>query len=394
MRILHIIPQFPYFGGDTIIGGYATSVLGLSRAQVEAGDEVTILGYVPDPAGRGPVMDGLEVVSLMEKADPGTIRFGLDFVRGAAAWAGSHRSEYEIIHNHSGFPDYFLASSRVKSKTKRPCIHTMYCPIPARGGRFNLPIARMMLRRSARRMDALAAMSRNVADSMEAWGLPGANAIAPPVDLHRFRSDDGSGDRESIRAELGIATDEPVILFVGNATEQKNLSGTLDAFALVLQKCPSARLIMTTELPRTSGDAALQALHAKMVDLDIESRVVQLGIVETMPGLMRASDVLVAPFKDSYGPSDYFMVVLEAMATGRPVVVSRVGGMPEVVDPAWGRLVDPHDSAAIAGSLLEYVLDEDLGREAGKAARRYCEATFDPSTVAAAYRSLYEEASA
>jgi glycosyltransferase involved in cell wall biosynthesis len=113
-----------------------------------------------------------------------------------------------------------------------------------------------------------------------------------------------------------------------------------------------------------------------------------------MPGLMRASDVLVAPFKDSYGPSDYFMVVLEAMATGRPVVVSRVGGMPEVVDPAWGRLVDPHDSAAIAGSLLEYVLGEDLGREAGKAARRYCEATFDPSMVAAAYRSLYEEASA
>ena len=64
MRILHVIPQFPYFGGDTIIGGYSTAVLGLARAQALAGDTVTILGYVKDPGGRGQIQPGLEVVSL------------------------------------------------------------------------------------------------------------------------------------------------------------------------------------------------------------------------------------------------------------------------------------------------------------------------------------------
>lgn len=391
MRILHIIPQFPYFGGGTIIGGYSTSVLGLARAQAEAGDQVTILGYVRDEAGRGVVQDGLEVISLFDSADPGTIRFGLDFIREAARWAGSRRSMFDVVHNHSGFPDYFLASDRARKTTGLPSLHTMYCPIPASGGRFNLPLIRGALRRAAGRMDRLLAMSRNVATSMTAWGLGDVSAIPPPVDLERFK--DGP-DRETARHELGIEDDEPMVLFVGNATEQKNLAGTLEAFALLLQQAPNAKLVMTTELPRTSSDAALQRLRTLMSDLEIEDRVIQLGIVDTMPGLMRACDVLVAPFKDSYGPSDYFMVVLEAMATGRPTIVSNVGGMPEVVADDRGRLVDPHDARSIADGLATYVLDADLRRTAGLAARRFAESTFQASTIADIHRSIYEETAA
>ena len=200
MRILHIIPQFPYFGGDTIIGGYSTSVLGLARAQAEAGDQVTILGQVRDPAGRGQVRDGLEVVSILETLDAGTIRFGLEFIRQASRWAGDHSSKFDVVHNHSGFPEYFLASSRVRSATKLPSLHTLYCPIPRRGGRFNRPIVRGLLRRSARSMDRLLAMSRNVADSMHNWGLDEVAVIPPPVDLERFK--DGPG-RVEARKELG-----------------------------------------------------------------------------------------------------------------------------------------------------------------------------------------------
>ena len=388
MRILHIIPQFPYFGGGTIIGGYSTSVLGLARAQADAGDIVTILGYVRDSAGRGTVQDGLEVISLFDTADPGTIRFGLDFIRESGRWTSSRRNEFDLVHNHSGFPDYFLASERVRRATRLPSLHTMYCPIPGSGGRFNLPLLRGMLRRAAGRMDRLLAMSRNVAASMSAWGLGDVQAVPPPVDLDRFK--DGE-DRDSTRMSMGIAVDEPVVLFVGNATEQKNLSGTLEAFALLLKRAPKAKLVMTTELPRTSGDAALQTLRTLMTRLEIEDRVIQLGIVDNMPGLMRACDVLVAPFKDSYGPSDYFMVVLEAMATGRPTIVSNVGGMPEVIAKDRGRLIDPHDAGSIADGLAEYVLDADLRRTTGLAARAFAESTFQASNIADAHRTIYEE---
>ncbi len=391
MRILHIIPQFPYFGGDTIIGGYSTCVLGLARAQAEAGDEVTILGQVKDPAGRGRVRDGLEVVSILEHLDAGTIRFGMEFIRQASSWAGAHQSDFDVVHNHSGFPEYFLASSRVRSTVKLPSLHTLYCPIPLRGGRFNRPIVRGLLRRSARSMDRLLAMSRNVARSMEDWGLDEVGVIPPPVDLERFM--DGTGRAET-REELGIAEDEFVVLFVGNATEQKNLSGVLDAFAILLDRMPTARLVVTTELPRTSGNARLQALRDQMVRLDIEDRVIQLGIVDTMPGLMRACDVLVAPFKDSYGPSDYFMVVLEAMATGRPTVVSDVGGMSEVISNERGCLVDPSSVQSIADGLIRFAMEEDSRRSVGAAARSFTEETFHPESIAMKHRTIYEEIAA
>jgi len=391
MRILHIIPQFPYFGGDTIIGGYSTSVLGLARAQAEAGDDVTILGQVRDPAGRGQIRDGLEVVSILEDLDAGTIRFGIEFIRQASRWAGDHSSKFDVVHNHSGFPEYFLASSRVRSAAKLPSLHTLYCPIPRSGGRFNRPIVRGLLRRSARSMDRLLAMSRNVADSMHNWGLDEVGVIPPPVDLERFK--DGPG-RVEARTELGIEPDEFVVLFVGNATEQKNLSGVLDAFAILLERVPASRLVMTTELPRTSGNARLQALRDQMARLDIEDRVIQRGIVDTMPGLMRACDVLVAPFKDSYGPSDYFMVVLEAMATGRPTVVSDVGGMSEVISNERGCLVDPTSVQSIADGLLRFAVDEELRRSVGEAARSFTEQTFLPGSIALKHRAIYEEIAA
>jgi glycosyltransferase involved in cell wall biosynthesis len=391
MRILHIIPQFPYFGGDTIIGGYSTSVLGLARAQADAGDEVTILGQVRDPAGRGQVRDGLEVVSILEDLDAGTIRFGIEFIRQASRWAGDHSSKFDVVHNHSGFPEYFLASSRVRSAAKLPSLHTLYCPIPRSGGRFNRPIVRGLLRRSARSMDRLLAMSRNVADSMHNWGLDDVGVIPPPVDLERFK--DGPG-RVEARTELGIDPDEFVVLFVGNATEQKNLSGVLDAFAILLERVPASRLVMTTELPRTSGNARLQALRDQMARLDIEDRVIQRGIVDTMPGLMRACDVLVAPFKDSYGPSDYFMVVLEAMATGRPTVVSDVGGMSEVISNERGCLVDPTSVQSIADGLLRFAVDEELRRSVGEAARTFTEQTLLPGSIALKHRAIYEEIAA
>ncbi|NNM25492.1 MAG: hypothetical protein HKO59_05830, partial [Phycisphaerales bacterium] len=87
MRILHVIPQFPYFGGRTIIGGHASCLLTLALAQAAAGDEVTILSYVEKQAGDIPVEDSLVVHSMSAHARPGTVGHGVAILRDAAAWA-------------------------------------------------------------------------------------------------------------------------------------------------------------------------------------------------------------------------------------------------------------------------------------------------------------------
>jgi hypothetical protein len=112
MRILHVIPQFPYFGGRTIVGGHATCLLTLAVAQHQAGEDVTILSYTQGRCGPHKIDDGPVAHSLFAHAKTRTIGYGLRFCRAAAKWAGRHRDEFDLVHVHSGFagssrpPDY------------------------------------------------------------------------------------------------------------------------------------------------------------------------------------------------------------------------------------------------------------------------------------------------
>lgn len=390
LRILHVIPQFPYFGGRTIVGGHASCLLTLSLAQAAAGHDVTVISYVHGSSDPIEIEPGLRVHPLFDgKATPGTIGFGLSLRRRALRWVARQTETFDVVHCHSGFADYFLVSAALKKRVRCPVLHTMYCPIPADGGRWQRPVIKRMINTWAAGLDGLTAMSHNVGSSMTTYGMSDVRIVPPAVDIDRFHA--GAADA-TIRTSLDLSPDDVVVLFVGNAKPQKNLSGVLDAFHRVAGRHPAARLVITTELAQSSTDDRLRELRRQMQDLDLEDRVRQMGIVDDMPSLMRSSDLLIAPFVDSFGPSDYFMAALEAMAAGKPVIVSAVGGMPEVISDEVGRLVDPNDVDSIANALDSLLGDADLRHETGRRARSYTEHHFDPSTVVGRYDELYANA--
>lgn len=386
MRILHVIPQFTYFGGRTIVGGHASCLLSLASAQHQAGEQVTILSYIAGHAGKRQIDDGPAAYSLFADAKTRTVRFGLQFTRSALKWIGNRRRDFDLIHVHSGYADYFLTSGRLKSSIGLPTMHTMYCPIPERGGRWRLPVVHALIRRWANRLDWRGGISDNVKASMIQYGMSQVDYIRPPLDLDRFSV---AVNGQSGRSELGLADDDLVVLFVGNAKPQKNAIGVIRAIHKLRQEFPNVKLVITTELKHTSSDSDLAKLAHEIHDLGLEHSVVQKGIVKNMPTLMQASDVLVAPFLDSFGPSDYFMAALEAMACGKPVVVSNVGGMPEVISDDVGRLVDPHDVDSIAGGLRTFLADESLRKQTGANARGYVEQQFHPRKIVDAYQNVY-----
>jgi len=388
MRILHVIPQFPYFGGRTVVGGHASCLLTLALAQAEAGAAVTVLSYVQGRSGEQRIDDRVDLVSLFDEARPGTASFGLRFRRAAAAWTQPRQADFDLIHCHSGFADYFLVSGTLARRVDLPVLHTLYCPIPRSGGRWRLPMVHGLINRNAARLDAVCAMSENVAQSMRDYGMSDVLVVPPPVDTKRFHP---ATETAATRERLGLAPGDVAVLFVGNAKPQKNLSGTLRAFRLVRDAHPSARLVVTTELAQSSPDHRLAELRQEMIDLDLESSIIQKGVVDDMPALMQACDILVAPFMDSFGPSDYFMAVLEAMACGKPTVVSDVGGMSEVITEETGRLVDPGDDRGIADALDTLVADADLRRTVGARARSYTERHFDPRRIVERYGDVYSQ---
>lgn len=390
MRILHIIPQFPYFGGRTIVGGHASCLLTLALAQHQAGEQVSILSYIRGRRGPFQIEGGPVAHGLFEHSKTRTVRFGLQFCRTALEWIESRRDAFDVIHMHSGYADYFMVSARIRSVIGLPTLHTLYCPIPETGGRVRLPGVHSIVKHWANQLDWRGGISENVTASMVNYGMQNVGQIRPAVDIGRF-----SPNKEimSIRKKMGLKADDLVVLFVGNAKPQKNAIGVLRAVHEIRGNFPAIKLVVTTELKHSSSDVDLARLAEVVRELELESCVIQMGIINDMPILMRACDVLVAPFFDSYGPSDYFMVALEAMACGKPVVVSRVGGMPEIISNEVGRLVDPHDISSIASGLSIFLADKALRLRTGFNARVYVEQYFHPDKNVSAYQDIYRRIS-
>lgn len=164
--------------------------------------------------------------------------------------------------------------------------------------------------------------------------------------------------------------------------EGKGIEVLLDAIPAVLADHPDARFVIV-------GDGPLrEALEARAVDRVVD-RVTWTGFRRDVPELLAASDLFVLP---SLGDA-YPTVLMEAMAAGLPVVSTRVGGIPEIVeDGRTGRLVPPGDAAALAKA-ISGLLDSPGEREAlGRAARAEAERRFSTKTWVERLGEVYEQA--
>ena len=180
-----------------------------------------------------------------------------------------------------------------------------------------------------------------------------------------------------------------VIGTVGRLQAVKDQLNLVRAFALLTQKAPDyarqLRLMIVGEGPLRP------ALTQEIQHLQLGDRVWLAGERADIPEVMRAMDLFVLPSR-AEGISN---TILEAMASGLPVVATRGGGNPELIkDRVTGVLVPPDDSSALADGMLRYVRDPDLRREHGVAARLRVETEFSLEVMLARYRKLYLDISA
>ena len=217
--------------------------------------------------------------------------------------------------------------------------------------------------------------------TVEPDGAP-VSVVNMGVDLERFTP----ADRAAARARLGIAPDGPLVLAVGGLTERKNPLTLLQAFARLRAERPNARLAFV-------GDGPLAAtVDAGIRHLLLEDAVLRPGAVEhaAVADWVDACDVLAMVSRvEPLG-----VAALEALAGGRPVVVTAVGGAREVV-PADGpgRVVDPGDPAAIARALGE-LIDAPPGVDECRAAAAPHALALQARRVFALLRTAADEAAA
>ena len=186
-------------------------------------------------------------------------------------------------------------------------------------------------------------MSRYLATELRASGLrlPPITVANMGVDMERFVP----GDREAARARLRLAPSGPIVLAVGGLTPRKNPLVLLQAFARVREARPDARLVFVGDGP-LRGPVAVGAEQRGLASaVTLTGRVPHGEVAEWMG----ACDLLGLPsLVEPLG-----IVALEALASGRPVVATRIGGVSEVVPvPRAGAVADPRNPSDIAGAIL------------------------------------------
>jgi glycosyltransferase involved in cell wall biosynthesis len=192
----------------------------------------------------------------------------------------------------------------------------------------------------------------------------------------------GWADRERARRALGLT---PGALTIGTAARLdpvKDLVGLVEAFRVVRNSRPEARLVIAGEGPER------QAIRSRVMALGLDDSVIMAGYRADVRALLPALDVYV----NSSISEGVSLTILEAMAAELPVVATAVGGTPEVVaHETTGVLVRARDAGSLSAGVLTLAAQPALRRAMGLAGRRAVEARFTMDRMVEDYASVYEQ---
>jgi len=246
------------------------------------------------------------------------------------------------------------------------------------------PGPRAMLRRAAALVrPTIIAISQAVAEQVRDLA-PRVEVIYNGVPLEHFQP---GPEPDGLRRELGLGSRHRVVMIVARLTPWKGHAELLRALPRVVNRFPDARLVVvgTTNFWQAEYLDELQALAE---DQGVGHAVLWTGHRQDIPELLRLCEMLVLPSRDEpFGRS-----LVEAMATGKPVVAGRGGAAPEICpDGLCGYLVDHDDPAEIADGLLALLTDPERAAEMGRAGRRRALDLFDADANAERVQALYRD---
>jgi glycosyltransferase involved in cell wall biosynthesis len=337
----------------------------LSSGLVESGHRPTLITSHPGRPSRA-VEDGLTVIRNWRPPDRRLVRrLYPDYLTHVPfSYASLARDEFDIAN--AFFPTDALASVRWSERTGRPAVFS-YGGLPSREVLADRRHKLKILERAVRGSAAVVTSSRTAADAMWRWMGVEARPIYPGVALDSFAQGDG---RDPV----------PTIFCAANPDDARKRVGLLAAaFSEVRRSRPDAELLLVK--PGDPGAVARYGLDADGITLldPVDSPV------ELAPVYRRAWVTALTAYREAFG-----LVLVESLACGTPVVGTRDGAVPEVLNgDGVGRLFDGDDPKVVARALLEGLeLASDPGTVAVCRARAE---EFSTARCACEYEALYRE---
>lgn len=364
LRVLHIFPSFELGGSQrrmvTYLNATKTAHSHLIHAMDGCYDAADLTDHFQKanlPDGRVPKGDTLKAVlacrRLLAKARPDLL---VTYNWGSIEWSLANRlpARAPMIHIQDGFGE----DERETEKPNR-----------ARLRRFAYSACHRVVVPS-RQLEAIARDSWSIKQDKLQY-------IPNGIDTHVFQ---GTADA-ALLAHWGLNPDHTLIGTVARLNPEKNIGRLIEAFSLIENKHPAAKLVIVGD---GVGMSALKMLAERICERD---RVIFTGSLDAPERVVPGFSIFALSSDTEQMP----ISVLEAMAAAKPVISTDVGDIRSMVAPENQAFVDGRDAAALAASLDTLLADPALAAGIGKANERHVQETFNLATMVGAYDNLFAD---
>ncbi len=347
MQILQVSPYFyPHFGG------VESHVLGLSENLIKLGHEVEV---VTSRYSRMPEIEKYNEIKITRL--PQWINlYNTPVVTAIQSFV--RRSHADVVHVHSPPPFTERFAAKGAKESNKPLVVTHHCDLELKGifGNIAVNLYQSMLGKyPLKTADKVISTTKSYAStSRSLWDID-VEVVPNAVDIDRFHpTNEGKHIKEKYTED-----GEPIALFVGRLVPHKGIGILIRA----IERTQYGKLLIVGDGPYLSW---LKKLVKK---LDVEKRVVFVGPISDywLPSYYAATDVVVLP---STSRLEAFGIVgLEGMATGKPLILSDIPGVRDVISNEEGFIVEPLDPDAIAEALEKIWNGPEIAKQMGKKGR-------------------------
>ena len=341
-----MVGQFPPH-----IGGVGVHIHTLSKELIKQGHEVYVITY---PHKDIKDIDGIHVIGTKGVNIPG-LR-GLFFAINAEKELKKliEKENIDIIHGHYLLPAGWASVKAGKSANTKTYVtsHGSDMFETYKKQKFTRPLINKVLKDA----DVVLAVSEALKDEIIKTNIPNIKEKTRlhwnSVDVSKFKTTEENKDKfkKELVQEFNIDADKPIILFVGNIIKRKNVDLLIEAKKQMNTK---ANLVIVGDGP------LLEQLKTKAekeyFDGNLDN-VYFTGSRTDVEDIIPSCDLLVLPsFTESFG-----LVLIEALACGKPVIGSNVGGIKEIITEDVGLLIDPNDPSDLANAIDKVLSDDEL----------------------------------
>jgi len=290
----------------------------------------------------------------------------------------------DVVHTHTAKAGALGRLAAIITPGVRPVIVHTYHGHVLSGyfGRVLSRVFRMTERLLAKKSDCLIGVSSATVEELVKLQIAEASkfrTIPIGLDLARLLLVERS-DGEAFRSELGLGSEDVLVVFVGRLVAIKRVDLLIEAAAFATRREPRLHVAIV-------GDGALRdALEQQVADLGLDPTVRFLGFREDLPAISAASDIAVLSSDNEGTP----VALIEAAAAARPAVATAVGGVADIVTDSTGILVAPGDVLAFADALVQLAGDSRDRAAMGLAAREHVRERFAVDRLTRDIDNIYQ----